>query len=206
MFQQKIQLSESELLTLIWAKNWTSLLMKFNDTDLDSFSDRASLEAGKWILLPNGKQLLVRLVKQELEIWDGSKELVSGLKSGESDHFSNAWKALISYGILFIIFGISTCTVNEIELKGASSFFAIAGLICIGLAFWAKTKLDKTPLYIALAINGIFCIVLFLSKGWLLIAIMSVLFYYLHKGVSAQPLQKSEAKYNQATNLLDDNI
>jgi hypothetical protein len=206
MLQQKIQLSESELLTLRWDKAWTSLLIKFNNTEVGSFADKASLETGKWILLPNGKQLLVRLVKQELEIWDGSNELVSGLRSGESDHFANAWKALIPFGVLFVIIGISTCSMNETELKGAMPIFSAIGLTYIGLALWARTKLDKTPLYIALAVSGLLCLGSLLVGGLMPMAIMGVLFYYLYKGVVAKPLQKSVVEEIGITDLLDDGI
>jgi hypothetical protein len=206
MFQRKIQLSESELLTLRWDKNWTSLLITFNNTDVGSFADKASLEAGKWVQLPNGKQLLVRLVKQELEIWDGSNELVSGLRSGESDHFANAWKALIPYGVVFILFGISTCSVNDTELKSTTPILSVVGLIYIGLALWAKKKLDKTPLRIALVVSGLFLIISFLFGGGLPLIIMGVLGYYLYKGVSAKPLQQSVVERIEVTDLLDDGI
>jgi hypothetical protein len=206
MFQRKIQLSESELLTLRWDKTWTSLLIKFNNTDVGSFADNASLETGKWILLPNGKQLLVRLVKQELEIWDGSNELVSGLRSGESDHFANAWKALIPFGVVFTLFGISTCSVNDTELISTSPILSVVGLIYIGLALWARKKLDKTPLYIAIVVSVLF------SFGGLVAgevfgrAIMVILDYYLLRGVSAKPLQQSVVERVEITDLLDDGI
>jgi hypothetical protein len=206
MLQRKIQLSESELLTLRWDKAWTSLLIKFNNTDVGSFADNASLETGKWILLPNGKQLLVRLVKQELEIWDGSNELVSGLKSGESDHFANAWKALIPFGVVFTLFGISTCSVNDTELISTSPILSVVGLIYIGLALWARKKLDKTPLYIAIVVSVLF------SFGGLVAgevfgrAIMVILDYYLLRGVSAKPLQQSVVERVEITDLLDDGI
>jgi hypothetical protein len=204
MLQRKIQLSESELLTLRWDKSWKSLLIKFNNTDVGSFADKASLETGKWILLPNGKQLLVRLVKQELEIWDGSNELVSGLKSGESDHFANAWKALIPFGVLFILIGISTCSLNDTELKGTMPILSAIGITYIGLAFWARTKLDKTPLYIALVVSGLLCLGSLVTSGFLLMAVMGVLFYYMYKGVVAKPLQKSVVEEIGDTDLLDD--
>jgi hypothetical protein len=206
MLQRKIQLSESELLTLRWDKSWTSLLIKFNNTDVGSFADKSSLETGKWILLPNGKQLLVRLVKQELEIWDGSNELVSGLRSGESDHFANAWKALIPFGVLFTLFGISTCSVNDTELISTSPILSVVGLIYIGLALWARKKLDKTPLYIAIVVSVLF------SFGGLVAgevfgrAIMVILDYYLLRGVSAKPLQQSVVERVEITDLLDDGI
>jgi hypothetical protein len=207
MFQRKIQLSESELLTLRWDKAWTSLLIKFNNTDVGSFADKSSLEAGKWVQLPNGKQFLVRLVKQELEIWDGSNELVSGLRSGESDHFANAWKALIPYGFLFAIIGISTVIINDADMNiGVSTSIAGVGSLYIGLALWARAKLDKTPLYIALAVSGLLCLGSLLVGGLLPMAIMGVLFYYLYKGVAAKPLQKSVIEEIGITDLLDDGI
>jgi hypothetical protein len=211
MLQRKIQLSESELLTLRWDKAWTSLLIKFNNTDVGSFADKSSLETGKWILLPNGKQLLVRLVKQELEIWDGSNELVSGLKSGESDHFANAWKALIPYGVFFTLMGIVIIFTNDNgsdreENLVIFSIIVIVGLAYIGLALWARKKLDKTPLYIALGINGLFFLGGLVSGGLLPMAILGVLIYYLYKGVAAKPLQKSVVEEIGVTDLLDDSI
>jgi hypothetical protein len=211
MFQRKIQLSESELLTLRWDKAWTSLLIKFNNTDVGSFADKSSLEAGKWVQLPNGKQLLVRLVKQELEIWDGSNELVSGLRSGESDHFANAWKALIPYGIFFTLMGIIVIFIDNNESDREENFVifsvvVIIGLAYIGLALWARKKLDKTPLYIALVVNGILFLGGLVSGGLLPMAILGVLIYYLYKGVSAKPSQKSVVEQIEVTDLLDDGI
>lgn len=211
MLQQKIKLSESELLTLRWDKSWASLLIKFNNAEVGSFADKASLETGKWILLPNGKQLLVRLVKKELEIWDGSNELVSGLRSGESDHFANAWKALIPYGVLFTLMGIVAIftTDNESDKEVNLIIFSIitiVGLAYIGLALWARKKLDKTPLYIALGINGLFFLGGLVSGGLLPMAILGVLIYYLYKGVSAKSSQKSVVEEIDVTDLLDDGI
>jgi hypothetical protein len=205
MFQRKIQLSESELLTLRWDKAWTSLLIKFNNTEVGSFADKSSLEAGKWVQLPNGKQLLVRLVKQELEIWDGSNELVSGLRSGESDHFANAWKALIPYGVVFLLAGISRIFTSDWVSIGV--IFLTIGSFYIGLALWARKKIDKIPLYIALVLNGLLCLVSLASGGLLLIvAILGILVYYLYKGVSAKPSQKSVVEQIEVTDLLDDGI
>jgi hypothetical protein len=206
MFQRKIQLSESELLTLRWDKAWTSLLIKFNNADVGFFADKASLETGKWILLPNGKQLLVRLVKQELEIWDGSNELVSGLKSGESDHFANAWKALIPFGVVFILVGISTCSVNDKELKSTTPILSVVGLIYIVLALWARKRLDKTPLYIAIIVSVLFSFGGLVAGGVFGRSIMVILDYYLLRGVSAKPLHQSVVERIEATDLLDDGI
>jgi hypothetical protein len=209
MLQRKIQLSESELLTLRWDKAWTSLLIKFNNTDVGSFADKASLETGKWILLPNGKQLLVRLVKQELEIWDGSNELVSGLKSGESDHFANAWKALIPFGIVLILIGIARIFITDNDIESDLFTFliiAIVGLAYIGLALWAREKLDKTPLYIAIVVSVLFSLGGLVAGEVFGRAIMGVLDYYLLRGVAAKPLQKSVVEEIGVTDLLDDSI
>jgi hypothetical protein len=207
MFQRKIQLTETELLTLRRNNGWTNLSIKFNNTDVGAFTDKASLETGKWIPLPNGKSLLVRLVKQELEIWDGSNELVSGLKSGESDHYAEAWKALIAYGFLFLILEVISFSVNLFGFeKEGTVFLLLLGVVYVLLALWARKKYNKVPLYTALIINSIFCLTALLFGGFLPAIVLGVLLYYLIKGVSAKPLMASGIEEVTSSDLLDEDF
>lgn len=210
MFQRKVQISESELFLIRWYKDWSNLSIKLNTTEIGSFPDKAALEMGKWLPLPNGKTVLVRLVKNELEIWDGNNELVSGLKSGESDYFTTAWKGLIAYGILFIILSSTTIYFNDYDIGGGAfslfSILGLIGLIYIALALWARKKQDKIAYYIAASINGLLCLMTPLFGGLLLTAVLGVLAYYLYKGIKARPLVASETQYFPNEDLLDDGI
>ena len=206
MFQRKIQLSESELLSIYWDKNWSNLNVKCNNQDLGNFPDRASLELGKWLLLPSGKSILVRLVKKELEVWYDNKELVSGLRSGQSDDYANAWKALLAYGILLTVAGIVTLSVNDVSFQiAASSSISLLGLAYVGLALWARKTRVKLPLHIALVVHSILTL-LSLFGGLIGFAIFSVLVYYLYKGVKSEINQKNEVQYAQDDDILDNGI
>jgi hypothetical protein len=203
-FQRKIQLSEFDLLTLRWDANWANLNVKFNATDLDSFTDKASLEMGKWVTLPTGKTLMVRLVKDELEVWDGKDELVSGLKSGESDHFGAAWKALIGYGIIFLIIGSVVFSNNENKMDlGITAGFSALGAAYIALANWARNKQEKMPLKIAMGVHGLLTVLTFLS-GIFPAILMAILLYSLYKGVNSNPLKTTKIEYIENDDLLDD--
>lgn len=207
MFQRKIQLNESDLLIIFWQKGWSNLSIKFNNVEVGTFPDKESLELGKWMYLPNGKPILVRLMKKELEIWDGNNELFSGLKSGESDHYAAAWKALISYGALFLILSVTTIRINDSKIGSGMSFvFSILGLVYIALALWARKKQDKLPLKIALGLQGLICLLTLLSGGVLPCAILGVLAYYLFKGTSARLIANSKTEYFPDANLLDEGI
>jgi hypothetical protein len=206
MFQRKVQVSDNELLTVSWHKGWSNLSVKLNNIEIGSFTDKETLTQGKWLPFTNGKTVLVRLVKDELEIWDGNNDLMSGLKSGESDHHAGAWKALIAYGIFFLFFGIIALTINGLDIAFASSAAIMGlGLGYMALATWARKTHDKIPLYIAAAINGLFCLAA-LTTGLLGVAIFGVLEYYLIKGVTAKPLASSETQYFPSSDLLDDGI
>jgi hypothetical protein len=203
-FQRKIQLSEFDLLTLRWDANWANLNVKFNATDLDSFTDKESLQMGKWVTLPTGKTLMVRLVKEELEVWDGKDELVSGLKSGESDHFAAAWKTLIGYGIVFLIIGSVVFANNESKMEfGIPLGVSALGAVYIALANWARNKQEKMPLKIAIGIQGLITVLTFLS-GILPAVLMAILIYSLYKGINANPLKISKIEYIENEDLLDD--
>ena len=207
MFQRKIQLTDSEILTVVWNNEWSNLTVKYNGSDTYTFNDKTSLETGAWLTLPNNKPLLVRLIKKDLEIWDGNRELVSGLGNGESDHLKSAQKALMAYGVLFVFFGLLTVSINDFEINlGIYSSISAIGLAYIFLSLWAMKKRAKTPIQIALGVHVISCILLRLSGGIFSLAIMGVLAYYLYKGVSAKPLVTSEIQELKDNNLLDDGI
>ena len=86
MSQIEIQITVSDFLKIHSNRYWSNCTVHWNTTKIADFSDKKSLEAGKWLSLPNGKPVFIRLWRQELEVWDGQKELVSGLNSGESNY------------------------------------------------------------------------------------------------------------------------
>ena len=204
MFQKKIILDGVDSLTVTWEKNWASLKVKHNNQDIGVFADKTELETGKWLHLKDGRPILVRLVKNELEIWLDNKELFSGLNSGQSDEYATAYKTLLAYGIVFILLGITTLTVstNDVEKNvGVSSLIGFAGAIYVGLFFWAKKTRLKLPLQLALGLHGVVTVLAILS-GFVGI-LFAILAYYLYKGVVAKPLNTSEITEMTDDGLLD---
>lgn len=207
MFQRKIQLTETELLTIRWQKDWASLTIKLNTREIGSFSDKTSLEMGKWLQLSEGRTLLVRLVKNELEIWDGNNELVSGLKSGATDYFPIAWKALMGYGIFFLVaialVSIFQDWVIALPVLLLSLFFGFGNL---SLALWARAKKDILPLKIGLVLNGLLFVSAILTSGLLAGAFVGVVVYYIYKGIASGPIMTSDVEYIAHGNVLDADI
>jgi hypothetical protein len=208
MFQHKVQLSDSETLSLRWTADWSLLTIKFNTTQLENITDKSVLEAGKWFTLPTGKNLFVRLVKGELEVWDGTSELMSGLKSGQSDNFGQAWKMLLAFGIILTLLGIAIASVQNAKIEYDLVYrfiFCALGSIYIGLALWARKTKEKAPLKIAIGVHSIF--LLCMSIGGILRTILnSMLFYSLYKGLKAEPLKTTKFESVEDTGLLDDDL
>jgi hypothetical protein len=207
MFQKKIILNVTETLTVIWHKDWSNLKIKHDGKDIGTFPDKAALETGKWLNLNNGKPILVRLVKNELEIWLDNNELFSGLKSGESDAFATAHKTLLAYGIVFIgiglLIGFAGVGDNPLSL-GITAGICILGGAYIGLSFWAKQSRLKLPLQLALGLHGLATLLTILS-GYAGI-LQVILLYYLRKGVIAKPLNSSEIEVIKDDGLLDSEL
>jgi hypothetical protein len=210
MFQQKIQMSVSDTLTIRWESNWSNLQIKFNTTDVENITDKSILEAGKWFALPNGKNLFVRLVKNELEIWDGSEELLSGLKSGQSDQFSMAWKVLMGVSILFVLFSFVGFSAyfseasEQLDLYMALAIVAL-GLSYLGLALWARKTKEKLPLKIAMSLQILITIVSVLGGG-IPTVLNGLVIYQLYRGINAEPLRTAKIEQMHDTGLLDDNL
>jgi hypothetical protein len=204
MFQKKIILNVTETLTVTWEKNWSSLKIKHDGKEIGIFTDKTSLETGKWVNLNDGKPILVRLVKNELEVWHDKNELFSGLSSGQSDEFATAYKTLLAYGIVFIILSITTFSfsVNDAEWGfGVSAFIGFLGAIYIGLSLWAKKTRLKLPLQLALGLHAVVTILAILSG--LIGILFAILAYFLYKGVVAKPLNTSEIEVLKDDGLLD---
>lgn len=165
MFQSKIQITESESLQLSWGKDWSHFTIKLNDIEIWAFPDKTSLVVGKWLLLPSGKTIWIGLTNNKIAIWDGDKELVSGLNSGESDDYTLAWQALIFYGALFLLAGIVTLSIKYFGIGLDLSLTAILlGVVYIMLALWAYKQYNRTPLYAAITIHGLLSLgILFFS-------------------------------------------
>ncbi len=165
MFQSKIQITESESLQLSWGKDWSHFTIKLNDVEIWAFPDKTALVVGKWLLLPSGKTIWIGLTNNKLAIWDGDKELVSGLNSGESDDYKLAWQALMFYGVLFLLAGIVTLSIKYFGISLGLSLTVIAlGIVYITLALWAYKQYNKTPLYAAITIHGLLSLgILFFS-------------------------------------------
>jgi hypothetical protein len=216
MFQHKVQLSDSEALSLRWTADWSLLTIKFNTTQLENITDKSVLEAGKWFTLPTGKNLFVRLVKGELEVWDGTTELMSGLKSGQSDHYGMAWKILIGCGIVFSLLGLSVI-VNIVSNDGTSSelgieigfgfgiALAILGLGYVGLALWARKTKEKLPLQIAMGVHSVVSLCMLLT-GLIPSLINGIIINGLYKGIKAEPLRTNKFESVEDTGLLDDDL
>ena len=86
MHQIEIQITVSDFLRIQSRRYWSNCTIYWNNTEIAAFSNKKSLETGKWVSLSNGKTIFIRLFNQELEVWDGQNELVSGLNSGESNY------------------------------------------------------------------------------------------------------------------------
>jgi hypothetical protein len=203
MFQRKIQLTATELLTIRWQKDWASLTIKLNAREIGSFSDKTALETGKWLQLSEGRTLLVRLVKNELEIWDGNNELVSGLKSGATDYFPIAWKAMMGYGIFFLVLILLLSSFRTLPLLYVYLFLGFGNL---SLALWARAKKDILPLKIGLVLNGILFVSAILTGGLLAGAFVGVVVYYIYKGIVAGPIMTSDVEYIVHGDVLDADI
>jgi hypothetical protein len=210
MLQKKIILAPTDILTLSWEKNWSSLNVKHNNQAIGSFADKTALETGQWLNLKDGRPILVRLVNKELEVWLDNKELFSGLNSGQSDEYATAYKTLLAYGIVFILMGVMTfsASIND-ESYGAAvnagsvggTMFTLIGGLYVAFFFWAKKTRLKLPLQLALGIHAVMTILIFLSG---LAGILSaILVYYLYKGVVAKPLNTSEITEVKDDGLLD---
>jgi hypothetical protein len=207
MFKQDIQISDSERITLSWEGGWTHLSMKFNAVEVADFTDKATLEMGKWVNLPNGKTVLVRLMQDEIEIWDGQNDLVSGLKSGQTDNFKNAWKALAAYGTVFALMGLVMGSFDE----GNKEWRIFLGISVLGflydiLATWAYKKQDKLPLIIALIVHGLISVLVLISGSIIPAVLMGILVFSLYKGVKSEQVMTSKIEQLHDDNLLDSGL
>jgi hypothetical protein len=211
MFQHKIQLSDFETLSLRWQSDWSHLTIKFNTTEVENITNKTILEAGKWFALPTGKNLFVRLVKNELEVWDGSDELMSGLKSGQSDKYGQAWKMLIGCGIVITLLGVGIGSGFASDTKAATLELSIGigltglGLGYIGLALWARKIKEKLPLQIAMGVHSILAVLMLLG-GTVPGILNAIVLYNLYKGLKAEPLKTTKFQYVKDTGLLDDDL
>jgi hypothetical protein len=195
------------LLTIRWQKDWASLTVKLNNREIGAFSSKNDLETGKWLQLSEGRTLLVRVVKNELEIWDGNNELVSGLKSGATDYFPIAWKALMGYGIFFLaamaLVSIFQDWVIALPVLYLSLFIGFGNL---SLALWARAKKDTVPLKIGLVLNGLLFVGMLLTGSFMPAAIIGVVVYYIYKGIVAGPIMTSDVEYMAHGDVLDADI
>lgn len=144
---------------------------------------------GKTFALPDNKKIVVILTSGELEVWCNGKELLSGLASGESDHFGNASKILIGYGIgLALVFA---------RLFALGVIGVISGICFAGLGYWARTSKTKTPLWLAVGLLCANIIGAIVVKNYLWIAISGIMAFYLFNGIQAQPLSNKPQNKTQ---------
>ncbi|MCY7327887.1 MAG: hypothetical protein LH618_05015, partial [Saprospiraceae bacterium] len=94
MYKQMINLAPGETLQLDWDKNYANFSIYLNGQPVGSFPDKSSLKLGHRFNLPGDgqRQITVILAEQGLQVWYNGIDIVSGMKSGDSDHFDNAAK------------------------------------------------------------------------------------------------------------------
>lgn len=90
MYKQTVILSPGETLQLEWGKNYADFTIKQNGQLIGFFPDKASLKLGsRFNLIGDGqRQITVILSEQGMEVWSNEVDLLSGMKSGESNPFS----------------------------------------------------------------------------------------------------------------------
>lgn len=194
MQQKTVSLGRGESLDINWGHDWSNLSIHQRGQLIGSFQDKAELKLGKKFKLPDGQDLTVLLREgDDLEMWHGGKELVSGTRSGQVDHFRRAVNALQTTGIVqFVAIPILLSGWMDAESVGYDlalrlGIGAVFGLgTLLGLSTWAKRTGNKAPFWIGI----LFCIINYLAfNGFAGTVIAGILIYFLAKGIQAKPPQ-----------------
>ena len=197
MYKQTARLSPTEVLQLEWEDHYANFRIYLHGQLVASFPDKASLKLGNRFALPGDepREINVLLADGGVEIWHNGMDLRSGLKSGETDHFTNAANYLIGYGLVQLIFGLLVVNMeNQImEIKiAAGGIVVLAAAVLIGSGIWAKKTSRTLPLSISIGLLSLM-LVLSLSAGRFTGGILTVLMiYYLYKGIRTGPVNKPE--------------
>ncbi len=187
MYKHTIQLAPGETLQLDWGRNFSNFLVYLNGQLIGSVPDKSTLKLGRRIDLPGNRYLMIILADHGLEVWYEGTDLLTGMKSGTSDHFSNAANFLIGFGTVQLVIGtiiVLTMVAGTMNIASAALVFA-AGAILIGLGIWAKKTGLNTPLKIAigfLLINAFLNMMAFRLLG---LIVTGILIYYTYKGIEA---------------------
>ncbi|NUO00705.1 MAG: hypothetical protein HUU01_08815, partial [Saprospiraceae bacterium] len=140
MFQQIIELSDTETLQLTWGKNYKNLSISLNGQLIETIPNKAILKLGRSFKLADERQFIVILSGNRLAVWHNQFDLLSGVKSGKSDYFkTSVWFLLFTGGVFFAydlytaisIFPMSYFQAHLLVIAGP-------GLTLLSLGIWAK--------------------------------------------------------------------
>jgi hypothetical protein len=208
MYQQIVTLQDTDTLVLEWEEYWHDLTVKKDGKLLATLSDKATLSSGRQVILPDGKSILVVLTKNGLEVWYEGRELVSNLKTGKTDHYGIAFKAMVFVGAMNLLGGfIQLGGVLKTPFKLAACVGLLAiGAILVAIGTWWRYRGDKAPLWV-----GLILIVINLPLSIYLPNYLTAItsFYLLHNmylGLQAQPYQPRHKKIIQENSPLDSDL
>ena len=137
MNQSIIHINASEFIELTWEKSWSDFTILQNGQIIGKIPDKEDLKVARTFRTKSGKLITPILRDGHLEIWCDGRDLVSGMGSGNQNHFATACKAMKFIGIGLLALGV-ILFLAEYPIAAVVAF--IAGPIYLGLAW----KADKT--------------------------------------------------------------
>lgn len=193
MFQQIIELSDTETLQLTWRKNYENLSISLNGQLIGTIPNKATLKLGRSFKLPDERQFIVVLADNRLAVWHNNLDLLSGVESGKRDYFTTTVWFLLFTGGVFFAYDLYTAISLFPRSYFQTHLLAIAGpgSILLSLGIWAKLSNALFPIKLAAGAAILILIIkpfLVPGIGLLGIVLLLLLFYQLYLGIKHGPI------------------
>jgi hypothetical protein len=190
MYRKIVKLRSGETLVIEWQESWRHLVVKMDNQVLGNVETWEELKAGRRFQLPNGKPIMVLVSDYGLEVWHEGVEVVSGTKSGATDFFGSAFRALMSVGAIDMALGL-------INLVAESSFLRyilclalfVTGLAMFVLGIFTKKNTAKSNFILGFVFGGLSIILSIFLVNYIGLAAAIYLIAALIKGMKAQEYQ-----------------
>ncbi|GAA4008213.1 hypothetical protein GCM10022408_20430 [Hymenobacter fastidiosus] len=162
--------AKTEAINLRWGLFWKNFTISQDGGVLARLTSRSALKQGVAVTLADGRVLEARLQQQfaqeEVELLLDGQPL-----PGSSTHpyyrLQQAFYALLFIGGLNLLLGLvaELGLVAVLQQYGFGYATAVVGLVYFGLAWWARAKKARLPLYLGMALLVLDVVVAFVDGG-----------------------------------------
>lgn len=207
-YTHHILLAPGESLQLEWGRGYTNFSIRLNGRLLGTIPDKASLKLGQRFDLDANRYITVILAWHGLELWYAGTDLLSGVKTGTPDPFSNAAMMLIGTGVIFILLGLTIVIEGNITniISPYPVAVFLAGVAMLALGIWAHKSENSLPVWIAIFLFGLGLPFLLMARRFILMAFMGLFIAALVRGARVGAITSFKPRQMEEEGPLDQGV